>query len=73
MFITSFGEQNITYSCCSNFLIHLYLKAYDTVKQAKQSIAEYLDFYNMIRPHSSLNKATPNEFYDQHLLKVMAA
>ncbi|MFW1935785.1 hypothetical protein ACG9ZK_21490, partial [Acinetobacter sp. ULE_I046] len=26
MFITSFGEQNITYKCCSNFLIHLYLK-----------------------------------------------
>jgi len=51
----------------------VYLKAYDTVKQAKQSIAEYLDFYNTIRPHSSLNKATPNEFYDQHLLKVMAA
>ncbi|MDQ8916609.1 hypothetical protein RFH45_18995 [Acinetobacter baumannii] len=23
MFITSFGEQNITYKCCSNFLIHL--------------------------------------------------
>ena len=51
----------------------VYLKAYDTVKQAKQSIAEYLDFYNTIRPHSSLNKATPDEFYDQHLLKVMAA
>ncbi len=40
---------------------------------AKQSIAEYLDFYNTIRPHSSLNKATPNEFYDRHLPKVMAA
>ncbi|QHI34283.1 hypothetical protein Ahae11616_16975 (plasmid) [Acinetobacter haemolyticus] len=25
MFITSFGEQNITYKCCSNFLIHLSL------------------------------------------------
>ncbi|RSQ69526.1 hypothetical protein EA696_12475 [Acinetobacter baumannii] len=25
MFITSFGEQNITYKCCSNFLIHLLL------------------------------------------------
>ncbi|WP_262736853.1 winged helix-turn-helix transcriptional regulator, partial [Acinetobacter pittii] len=24
MFITSFGEQNITYKCCSNFLIHLF-------------------------------------------------
>ena len=39
----------------------------------EQSIAEYLDFYNTIRPHSSLNKATPNEFYDRHLPKVMAA
>ncbi|MRA11650.1 hypothetical protein BFG48_009190 [Acinetobacter nosocomialis] len=27
MFITSFGEQNITYKCCSNFLIHLSLLA----------------------------------------------
>ncbi|MER8177684.1 hypothetical protein ABTN05_08195 [Acinetobacter baumannii] len=27
MFITSFGEQNITYKCCSNFLIHLCEKA----------------------------------------------
>ncbi|WP_442892510.1 transposase domain-containing protein, partial [Acinetobacter sp. USHLN143] len=27
MFITSFGEQNITYKCCSNFLIHLSGKA----------------------------------------------
>ena len=25
MFITSFGEQNITYKCCSNFLIHLWI------------------------------------------------
>ena len=24
MFITSFEEQNITYKCCSNFLIHLF-------------------------------------------------
>ena len=31
MFITSFGEQNITYKCCSNFLIHLY----STKKQFK--------------------------------------
>ncbi|MFW1893922.1 hypothetical protein, partial [Acinetobacter geminorum] len=36
-------------------------------------LKHHLNFYNMIRPHSSLNKATPDEFYDQHLLKVMAA
>ena len=29
MFITSFGEQNITYKCCSNFLIHLSWSAED--------------------------------------------
>ena len=28
MFITSFGEQNITYKCCSNFLIHLSRTSY---------------------------------------------
>ncbi len=29
MFITSFGEQNITYKCCSNFLIHLSNKCFN--------------------------------------------
>ncbi|KAF6705677.1 EAL domain-containing protein [Acinetobacter sp. EKM10A] len=32
MFITSFGEQNITYKCCSNFLIHLYPSIYAIVQ-----------------------------------------
>jgi len=31
MFITSFGEQNITYKCCSNFLIHLLAHVLDSV------------------------------------------
>ncbi|WP_171422364.1 DUF2505 family protein [Acinetobacter wuhouensis] len=31
MFITSFGEQNITYRCCSNFLIHLYTTLHEAV------------------------------------------
>jgi len=51
----------------------VYLKAYSSVTDAKKQLSAYFEFYNMIRPHSSLNKATPNEFYDQHLLKVMAA
>ncbi len=32
MFITSFGEQNITYKCCSNFLIHLFVKVIESQK-----------------------------------------
>src|SRR5690554_2740481 len=42
MFITSFGEQNITYKCCSNFLIHLCRK--HTKKLNSLSINTVLDF-----------------------------
>ena len=41
----------------------VYLHAYDSVSQAKAGIGRYIDFYNTQRPHSSLNKQTPDEFY----------
>jgi putative transposase len=41
----------------------VYLRAYDSVAQAKKGIARYIDFYNVRRPHSSLDKRTPDEFY----------
>ena len=41
----------------------VYLHAYDSVGQAKTGIARYIDFYNTARPHSSLDKQTPDEFY----------
>jgi putative transposase len=41
----------------------VYLHAYDSVAQAKAGIARYIDFYNTARPHSSLDKKTPDEFY----------
>lgn len=31
--------------------------------EAERVIAEWIDFYNAERPHSSLNGATPAEFY----------
>lgn len=42
MFITSFGEQNITYKCCSNFLIHLLQQISDQEKmrQMEREIKE---------------------------------
>lgn len=42
---------------------HVYLTAYDGVAQAKRKIAHYLAWYNSERPHSSLNKQTPDEAY----------
>ena len=41
----------------------VYLHAYDSVSQAKAGIGRYLEFYNSVRPHSSLDTQTPNEFY----------
>jgi putative transposase len=41
----------------------VYLKAYDGVSAAKADIAEYLSWYNLQRPHSSLARFTPHEKY----------
>lgn len=45
----------------------VYLKAYASVSEAKISLKTYIDFYNGARPHSRLDKMTPDEFYYQTL------
>jgi len=51
----------------------VYLKAYDSVTEAKASIARYLTFYNQRRPHSSLDERTPDEVYFGVQTMAMAA
>ena len=41
----------------------VYLCAYDSVSDARTSILHYLDWYNTSRPHSQLNRKTPDEAY----------
>ena len=41
----------------------VYLKAYESVGEARGSIDRYLAFYNQRRPHSSLDRRTPDEAY----------
>jgi len=41
----------------------VYLRAYETVGEARTSIGRYLDFYNGRRPHSSLDDRTPDQAY----------
>ena len=43
----------------------VYLKAYDSVADAKRSIRRYIENYNSIRPHASLGGNTPNEIHEQ--------
>lgn len=45
----------------------VYLYAYDSVSEARSSIMEYIDWYNSSRPHSKLNRLTPNEAYGMML------
>jgi putative transposase len=51
----------------------VYLRAYDSVSDARTSIGRYLDFYNDRRPHSSLDGATPDQAYFRELPIRMAA
>jgi len=41
----------------------VYLKAYESVPEARSSISNYISFYNSGRPHLSLDGRTPDEAY----------
>jgi putative transposase len=41
----------------------VYLRAYDSVAEARASIGRYFEFYNAKRPHSSLDARTPDQAY----------
>ena len=41
----------------------VYLRAYDSVGDARASLGRYIEFYNTRRPHSSLDRMTPDEAY----------
>lgn len=51
----------------------VYLRAYDSVSDARGSIGRYIDFYNGTRPHSSLDGTTPDQAYFNPLLLRLAA
>lgn len=51
----------------------VYLRAYDSVSDARASLGRYLAFYNARRPHSSLGARTPEQAYLDHLPQRMAA
>jgi len=51
----------------------VYLRAYDSVSDARASIGRYLNFYNGRRPHSSLDGETPDQAYFNSLPLRLAA
>ena len=51
----------------------VYLKAYDSVSAARADIADYFAWYDTDRPHSSLERLTPQEKYVASLPKLALA
>ena len=51
----------------------VYLRAYDTVSDARASIGRYFSFYNTQRPHSSLDRQTPDQTYFNRLPQIAVA
>ena len=51
----------------------VYLRAYDSVADARASLGRCLVFYNALRPHSSLDARTPDHAYFNHLPQPAAA
>jgi putative transposase len=51
----------------------VYLRAYDSVADARALLGRYLTFYNCERPHSSLDRRTPDEaYFDRPSIAVAA-
>lgn len=51
----------------------VYLRAYDSVTVARESLRRYINFYNTRRPHSSLDGRTPDLAYHEALRTVPVA
>ena len=51
----------------------VYLRAYESVSEARTGIGRYFEFYNSKRPHSSLGRMTPDQFYNKPLSAPAAA
>jgi len=51
----------------------VYLHAYASVPEARASLGRYLNFYNTKRPHSSLDRQTPDRAYFNALSPILAA
>ena len=52
---------------------HVYLHAYDDLRVAREGIGAYIEYYNHERPHTSLDKLTPVQAYEQNLPVAPAA
>jgi putative transposase len=52
---------------------HVYLHAYQTACEARVKLATYLELYNRRRPHTALDRHTPDDMYFSSVPLLQAA
>lgn len=55
--------RSLKYEC-------VYLHAFETGSEARAGIGRWMDFYNRLRPHSSLGGIPPDRYHEQGILKA---
>ncbi len=50
----------------------VYLRAYDSIGEARTSLGRYFGFYNAKRRHQSLDRRTPDSVYYQDAARMAA-
>ena len=51
----------------------VYLHAYNTVSEARSRLARYIQFFNARRPHTALDRRTPDAVYFEAMPLATAA
>jgi putative transposase len=51
----------------------VYLKAYETVPEARSGIGGWIEFYNFERRHQSLNRRTPDQVFNEKPEQILVA
>jgi putative transposase len=51
----------------------VYLKHYETMREAREGLTAYFRFYNTERPHQALGHRTPAEVYEAAGAPIPAA
>ena len=49
-----------------------YLKAYDSIRESRESLGDYFAFYNTERRHQSLDRRTPDSVYYESAVRLAA-
>jgi putative transposase len=53
--------------CCSVKYEEVYLKAYDSVAEARSGIGRYFEFYNQERKHQTLGMTPDQMYFEEHM------